>query len=827
MVSHGEIFFGVTEELIKERRTRLERRVHESVLEVLRGASLTEILHSDELGEAAKRSPLLARNLEAYQELVTVLQKAQHAIQDATYGIGFGVGKAGCVHLKTDHGGQLLSWCEKNAADMPPALQADLELLLYSAQELSIKEQQRIISVLAAFHISHSTINLQVALAPLQQDLAALKALPDSSPHKVPELYEKAMQAIASATKAVSIDTKDEIRLDRLSDLLYTPLHEFRRAVNADLLAVYGDEFFEAVNSFKPFFCEGDNLKPDFRGEGIALESLKQTIYGAELGIRSFEKNIEPSKRFSALSRDDFFNVREAIYYLSISSRDESVSESLCGHLSIPNFKAVVTGVITAHRKATSIDTQYKNWHFDNGHAGLPEPVTSGNHLTAPVSAQLLGTFSPIVVKGRNILPKEEFAEEFGISLNHCVQVRDFLKFGKAHADSSKTIFDQWSFLADAGLYNAGVKDAEQDYLVRNGLRYLPRTVCQDIADRLAPLYRNPFIRIKEERFSSYPFDNRQKLEALFLEKQIVNSAKMFEAVLAEEDIIDAIIFPLSEQDRVNYIDASASRFLLRNHAPVAEGANSFTLVFGLGSTFIGEWKERKVAYTTIDGVQSSFKIQWLDAEGAVSRSRELLASTVPSDQLSTVQSLVSVLSAPSQTRPDTMLGGSMSRASEGERLYENFARRLRVVTLQRALGGSTQGSNPASKRIADELPHWIIAKNNPFRIERALIEDVYQATKIDPEVVTLHSDGWLRLHESSIEVVKGKKHKGVDLYDVLFRDPTYVTKYFAEIFQHKDSSRLIGAVLGAFQRARLAMGGDTGRRRVFIEEFTRSYFGV
>jgi hypothetical protein len=827
MVSHGEVFFGITPELITERRARLEQRAHESVLEVLRGASLTDVLHSDELSKAAGRSPLLARNLEAYKELIPVLEEAHRIIQNATYGIGFGVGKAGCVHLKSDFGGQLLSWCEKNAASMPRALQTDLELLLYSPQELSLAKQQRIISVLAAYRISHSTINLQVALAPLQEDLAALDALPDSSPYKVPELYEAARLAIANVTQSVSADSQNEIRLDRLPDLLHTPLQEFRIAVNSELLSHYREEFFEAVESFKPLFCDGNLLKPEFRGEGIALESLKQTVDGAEIGIRSFEKNIEPTERFAALSRDDFFNIREAIYYLSISSQNESSCDPFCSRLSIPNFRALVTGVITAHRKASSIDAQYKNWHFENAHTGLPEPVSPGNHLTTSIDGEALKTFTPIVAKGRKILPKEEFAETFGISLDHCLKVRDFLKFGDTQAASPKTIFDQWSFLAEAGLYNAGIKDSEQEYLAANGAKYLPRSAYQGVADLLNPLYGNPFIKIKEERFSTYPFDNRTKLEAPFLEKWLANKAKMLEAVMKEKDIFEAITTPLSEEDRENYRIASSTRFLLRGGSSAEGASDSFTLEFGQGSTFIGEWSEREIPYTTIDGTSSLFTVQWLDAQTAVSRSRELLASTVPHDQLSTVGSLVSVQSAPSLGRPTSILGPRISSSSEGERIYQSFTKRLSSVTSYRSSVGSPLSGSAKSKRIAEDLPHWIVARHQDYRIERALVEAVFQATQIDPDRVAAHSDGWFKLHDTSIEVTKGKKHRGVDLYDVLLKDPTYITKYLVEILQHQESRRLIDAVVEGFQRSKMERGGESERRRVFIEEFTRNYFSV
>lgn len=827
MVSHGEVFFGVTPELIKERRARLENRAHESVLEILRGASLTDILHSDELGKAAGRSPLLARNLEAYKELVPVLEEAQRIIQNATYGLGFGVGKAGCVHLKSDFGGQLLSWCEKNASAMPRAMQMDLEVLLYSPHELSIAQQQRIISVLAAYRISHSTINLQVALAPLQEDLAALEALPDSSPHKKPELYEAVRETIANITQAVSADTQNEIRLDRLPDLLHTPLREFRIAVNSELLSLYRDEFFEAVESFKPLFCEGPHLKPDFRGEGIALESLKQTVYGAELGVRSFEKNLDPTERFAALSRDDFFNIREAIYYLSISPLKETSFDTLCSHLSIPNFHTVVTGVITAHRKAGSIDAQYKNWYFENAHAGLPEPVELGSHITSPIDFALLGSFTPVVVKGRKIAPKEVFAEEFGISLDHCLNVRDFLKRGDSSSASPSALFEQWRFLADAGLYNAGIKDAEKEYLAANGARYFPQSLCRGTSDRLEQLYGNVFVRIKEERFNSYPFESRKELEAPFLDRRTVERARILEAVLEQEEVVKVITDPLSDEDLTLYKTASTNRFLL-GEGGTSHGKNvPFALKFGVGSVFIGEWSEREIVYTSIDGTQSAAKIQWLDANLAVSKSRELISLTVPHDQIYTVISPALVPAIEQQVRPHSIFGGSRSSTTEGERVYENFTKRLRALTTNGTPDGKIQGSDSASKRTANDLPHWITAKHQDFRIEKALIEAVYSESKVDPNLVSIHSEGWFSLRDDVIHIVKGKKHKDVELFDVLIKDPTYITKYLTEILQRPESQRLIDFVLKAFQKSRMAGTGTSEQRKKFTEEFIQSYFGV
>lgn len=777
MASHSDALFGTTPEVVRARRRRIEGAVGDSLLAPLVGMSLTQILNSDELRASASRSPLLARNLEAFEELMPMLQEAHKVIQNALFGVGLNAERLECLGLKTDVGGQLLSWCEANRDLMPEALQLDLERLLYSPLDLSLKEQQKIIARLATYRVSRSTINLEIALAPLREDLEVLQGLPVTDPLSQPELLAAAEAAIANVVKSVPPDSSNEIRLDRLPDLLSSPMTKFRRALNQRELAPYEEEFFLALQAFKPLFCEGERFKEGFRGESIPVTLLGSTLYGAEIGVRRFEKVVE--KRFPALSRNDFYFVREALFYQTVApDRD-----LFCTRLSIPRFKELVLGVIAAQRKANDLDNQYRRWFAEQPQTeGLSSPPEFGQRVTGEVDLSKLTSFAPTVLRGTKIHPAEEFTRVYGVDWTHCINVQDFTNktaSGEKRDWDAKAPLER--YLRDASLCDFGLGEESLQSLARWGKNYSPGALWSDLRAALEPYFPTPFVvRPWVSQLSS--------LTEEFARRDIVESALALRSFIENPEVSNAFapllesqsVGGLSAEDR-KLFDTFLSATFVVGKIVEREGKKELCLFRHTGRQLLGEPHKRSVQLKSPLGGMLEEQVDWFDPSSAMGICKEFMRQSVLTTELKT-EPLVQEIEE--KTRAWRSLSARAWRTSEKRSETEKWYSIVydAVHFLSEGNGVGTVDLDTSRKA---PLQHWIISTSYPDRISLDLLQTISNWLTEDATIPDgpIGTTGWFEFRGGIPVMAKGKDVYGKAIDDVLYsdRDATFITRFLKE----------------------------------------------
>lgn len=775
MTSHSEALFGATPEVTRERRRRVEGNVGDSILAPLVGMSIAQILDSEDLREVANRSPLLARQLEAYDQLRPMLAEAHSVIQNALFGVGLNAEKVECLRLKADAGGQLLSWCEANARTMPEALQADLERLLYSPHELSLREQQQIVARLATYRISHSTINLEVALGPLKEDLAALKALPKTDPLYKSELEQIADDAIAQVTRNVAADSSNEIRLDRLPDLLESPMTAFRRAVNTRELEPYKEEFLRALAAFKPLFCDGDRFKGGFRGESVPLTLLSSTLYGADIGTRRFDKSAE--KQFPALSRNDFYFVKEALFYQMVSAD----TEQLCKRLSIPRFKEMVLGVVTAHRKAADLDNQYRTWHAAQAKPEdpYPAPPAPGEHVTCNIDVATISTFSPTVLQGGKIRPAEEFAKQYGIDWAHCIDSR-----GVMYRRSYATPGD-WDaraplerYLRDARLCDFGLPEDVLNSLARGGKAYLTESQCSDVVTALERYVPNSFI------LKPFHHSELSRLKEQFVRLDVFQRALIVKGFLEAEDVQQSFAPLLAGQpgggisieDRETFTKFLSTTFVV-GEVSEKDGQKELSFRRCTGRQLLGEPNKRTVTIASDTARPTEDQVEWFDPSSAMKLCKEILTQSVLTKELHN-EPLVTQMNERTKAWRETS-----RRAGASWDVLPEYAKAYGIVyeAIQFLNQGNTVGTLSFVRFPQEPISHWLGTNEYPDHISRELLETINNWLQKDAEQANrpIGKSGWFEFRDGVPVMAKGQGVMGRALDDVLYsRDATYITNF-------------------------------------------------
>jgi|GEM_PF-3968806 len=776
MTSHCEALFGATPEVTRERRRRVEGNVGDSILAPLVGMSIAQILDSEDLRDVANRSPLLARQLEAYDQLRPMLAEAHSVIQNALFGVGLNAEKVECLRLKADAGGQLLSWCEANARTMPEALQADLERLLYSPHELSLKEQQQIVARLATYRISHSTINLEVALGPLTEDLAALKALPKTDPLYKPELERIADDAIAEVTRNVAADSSNEIRLDRLPDLLESPMTAFRRAVNTRELEPYKEEFLQALAAFKPLFCDGDRFKEGFRGESVPLTLLGSTLYGADIGTRRFDKSAE--KQFPALSRNDFYFVKEALFYQMVSAD----TEQLCKRLSIPRFKELVLGVVAAHRKAADLDNQYRTWYAAQANPeDLYPPPAPGDHLTCNIDVARISTFTPTVLQGGKIRPAEEFAKQYGVDWAHCIHSRNF-EFrnpsGSPRDWDARAPLER--YLRDARLCDFGLPEDVLNSLARGGKAYLTESQCSDVVTALERYEPNSFI------LKPFHHSELSRLKEQLVRLDVFQRALIVNGFLEAEDVQQSFAPLLAGQpdgsisiaDREIFTKFLSTTFVV-GEVSEKDGKKELSFRRCTGLQLLGEPNKRAVTIASDTARPTEDQVEWFDPSSAMKRCKEILAQSVSIKELHT-EPLIAQVDERIKVRRETS-----RRANTSWDNLADYAKAYGIVyeAIQFLNQGNTVGTLSFVRFPQEPISHWLRTNDYPDHISRELLETINNWLQKDAEQANrpIGKSGWFEFRDGVPVMVKGQGQgvEGRALDDVLYSiDRTYITSF-------------------------------------------------
>lgn len=775
-----ETLYGEKPEAEQTRRARITRMADEALLEPLLNVNLETLLSSTDLMESASRSPILARHLDLYQELIRELELRQQQYQNAVFGIGFDRPMIEAMQLRTDDGGRLLSWIE-NQKDLPEVLKVRFERLMSGAIAVDSAEERDTLRLFIMYRSSQSTIRLDIALAPLQEDLKELASLPSHHPLYEPELFMRAQQAVGEVMKVVPAGSQNELRLNMLPDLLHTPLSQFRQQMNEHIFVPFKEEFEIALQGFEEIFRENGRFKPEFRGQSVPVDFLQSTLYGAPVGRRVAENNLPATERFPALSRDDFYHIREAIFYREFAATDDQLVRTL----SIPRFRNLVHGVIVAHRKANAVDTQYREWVEGlSDRTALAVPA-AGDHLGQAIDASVLAGFTPRVIQGSKLQPHEVFDASSSVSVRHIVDFHEWN--AQQRSRGNPRTLQQWSteqaqitLALEVGLTD-GTRAVSKELLRLRpeAEKYVLRETLEKEIAIAEQVRQNPLIR-------TGLFQSWDNLTPKFLYHKTADDIRRAVAVYNHPEL-----HALFNEEIIRGLPADVSRFV----------QGRFYL--GKFDTSAGN-RQLKVSQTWLDGVLTREPAIRITVDGA-SEDLSFSCSAVTPENLVAARAQVWSLDELLENcddpdisgNPDTLLQGKattgtsdMALAARNEYAKRWIAKlqflssRAAKEVLQRQ---GLQLVDTETFRVARDLQGTSAAIFSQVYVSRELVKDLAQV-RLNPQQAgplkdpnEIAGNGFIRW-QNGIPCVSGRgKHRDEPLDQIMYGpDSSYVTGYLA-----------------------------------------------
>jgi hypothetical protein len=177
-------------------------------------------------------------------------------------------------------------------------------------------------------------------------------------------------------------------------------LVQFRRAINARILAAYGSEFKAALDYFN-FVTFKDGIRlPDSFQESVPMDRLKEHVLGAKIGVAQSHFGVD--KKQAVLGQRDFHAISEAHNLFRITNDQEKALIAW----PIQEFRQMIRGVMIAYRKAQHFDAQLSEY--------MASAKGEGKELNREAVGDTLTDWKPTVMVGTKWLPAEYLIDEQG-----------------------------------------------------------------------------------------------------------------------------------------------------------------------------------------------------------------------------------------------------------------------------------------------------------------------------------------------------------------------------------------------------------------------------
>ena len=457
----------------KERRTRLLR-------EELYNVTLDDLEINPELKKEF-HSPLLVRNLAVYQELRKAIEDYNEQIGSLLHAGVVTLPNKGSLKVSQDAGRQLLGWFEDHLNEnpnVPQGIKIAYENLRDPDIFLSPQEEREWLRGLLAYQRMHSYIDKSAALGGMAGDLKEFDRLAENDSLRLDSAIIRARQEIQklSETNNAEISISEYAKVIELSGLV-----EFRRAINARILAAYGNEFKSALEYFDFVTFKDGKRQPDSFQESVPMDRLKEHVLGAKIGVA--QSHFGEDKKQAVLGQRDFYAILEAHNLFRITNDQEKALIAW----PIQEFRQMVRGVIIAFRKAQDFDGQLS--------AYLASAKGEGVVINREQVGESLKDWKPTVMVGTKWRTAEYLIDERGqgevLDLRELiarVKDRNFggLGYGKNRVEIEKQI--------ESGL----IADKFEEFvtpLQKQASTFVPATLYRDILDRATRIVAHPMVQ--------------------------------------------------------------------------------------------------------------------------------------------------------------------------------------------------------------------------------------------------------------------------------------------------------------------------------------------
>ncbi|NLF24731.1 MAG: hypothetical protein GX589_03630 [Deltaproteobacteria bacterium] len=491
-----------------KKSTEVQQRRSQLAQEILENLTLLDLEQQPELVEELG-SPLIARNLAVYRELQAAIAAYKEQADAIMYGGQITISTIERFRVRTDLGGSFLSWFQRQIeadVDLPEGIRIAYENFVDPNVDLSPAEERDIVRGLLAYQRLHSFISKETVFSGIEADLKEYDALSQNDPLRLDARVEAARRMLQESAAG----GESEMRVSELGAVLsLSGMTEFRRAMNARELALYGGTFERAIQHFKGLMIKDGRWREDCLQESVPMKRLKLTLYGAKIGV---ENESDLDKR-AVLTQQDFKAIYDAIFHFTISSGDDR--RFLCA-MPIPHFREMVARVVVAYRKAAYLDAALAEYQAANTSQGEPPPLNREDIGDA------LADWKPVLIFGNNLKPEEVFMREERLAGNKVWRLADLATCANCRGlgnEHFRKLLPQIEREAGAGLFLDAHEPLLKEVYPRAEL-FLPASELTEVIEQASEVLSLPLVRPVElnmKNFLRLPFLSALEVEEVKL----------------------------------------------------------------------------------------------------------------------------------------------------------------------------------------------------------------------------------------------------------------------------------------------------------------------